>query len=55
MMKSRYISNPNPIGFKLLLPLLLFAIMTAACTTNRGYFGVGNPTVLNNESALNNP
>ncbi len=49
MMKSRYISNPNPIGFKLLLPLLLFAIMTAACTTNRGYFGVGNPTVLNNE------
>ncbi len=49
MMKSRYISNPNLIGFKLLLPLLLFAIMTASCTTNRGYFGVGNPTVLDNE------
>ena len=23
--------------------------MTASCTTNRGYLGVGNPTVLSNE------
>lgn len=28
---------------------LLIATITSSCTTNRGYFGIGNPTVLSND------
>lgn len=48
MMKSKYVSNLS-IESKLPFLLLLIATMTTSCSTNRGYFGVGNPVVLNNE------
>ncbi len=46
MLKLIYILRPLSSNCFL---LLLIATMTASCTTNRGYFGVGNPTVLSNE------
>lgn len=47
-MKLLNISNERSSGLNCFF-LLLIATMTASCATNRGYFGVGTPTVLSNE------